>query len=40
MRLRELIAKFKLRAAETTYYQSEALESNESIISLGGFGKY
>ena len=40
MRLRELIAKFKLREAETTYYQSEALESNESIISLGGFGKY
>ena len=40
MRLRELIAKFKLRAAETTYYQSGSVESNESIISLGGFGKY
>ena len=40
MRLRELIAKFKLRAAETTYYQNEVTNNNESIISLGGFGKY
>lgn len=40
MRLRELISKFKLRAAETTYYQSEVANNNESIISLGGFGKY
>ena len=40
MRLRELIAKFKLRSAETTYYQSEVANNNESVISLGGFGKY
>ena len=40
MRLRELIAKFKLRSAETTYYQNEIANDNESIISLGGFGKY
>lgn len=40
MRLRELIAKFKLRAAETTYYKVDAFENNENIISLGEFGKY
>ena len=40
MRLRELIAKFKLRAAETSYYKADMLESNESIISLGEYGKY
>ena len=40
MRLRELIAKFKLRSEETTYYKKEIANNNESIISLGGFGKY
>ena len=40
VRLRELIAKFKLRAGEHTYYQSEMIDNNESVISLGGFGKY
>ena len=40
MRLRELIAKFKLRAGEQTYYKNNGLNSNENIISLGGFGKY
>ena len=40
MRLRELIAKFKLRAAETTYYKADAFENNENIISLGEYGKY
>lgn len=40
MRLRELIAKFKLRAAEITYYKDDSLSGNENINSLGGFGKY
>ena len=40
MRLRELIAKFKLRAAETTYYKAGSFENNENIISLGEYGKY
>ena len=40
MRLRELIAKFKLRASEVSYYKADFSESNESIISLGEYGKY
>ncbi len=40
MRLRELIAKFKLRAEEISYYKNDSLSGNENIISLGEFGKY
>ena len=40
MRLRELISKFKLKAGEATYYRKHNVVNNESIISLGGFGKY
>ena len=40
MRLRELIAKFKLKDAEQPYYQTKSMNANENIISLGGFGKY
>ena len=46
MRLRELIARFKLKDMDQPYYQNEKkvtkkLVNNESIISLGSdFGKY
>jgi methyl-accepting chemotaxis protein len=40
MRLRELIAKFKLKAVETTFYKNDEFTSGENIISLGEFGKY
>ncbi|MBQ6814351.1 MAG: HAMP domain-containing protein [Lachnospiraceae bacterium] len=41
MRLKELVAKFKLKNIEQPYYQKGFANDNESIISLGsGFGKY
>ena len=40
IRLRELIAKFKLKAVETTFYKNDEFTSGENIISLGEFGKY
>ena len=41
MRLKELVAKYKLKNIEQPYYQKGFANDNESIISLGsGFGKY